>query len=290
MKPKQLSLLAQVKKNERFPIIAQGLHLLAENVEALTADAEILNDRERYRAGGILTSLAAEEAAKAMMLLDLTRIGWDNNETTAEVLKWWYNHLARGLYVRAYEGKPASLKEVHDYMDFYRRERYLDGPNDVDWLFHNEVSHHREAPLYVDYLQNEDGTGSWASPADYASVYLDGFSSPPHQPMIIGVFSSMSAAGLLTVKGLKATRQVWDGVEIDDGTHWTVVEGLNRATLENLYRDPPPTLPTDPALVAALRLVVDGWVFPLTGLNMSETKVSLQEIAQQREDWLAAQY
>jgi hypothetical protein len=69
----------------------------------------------------------------------------------------------------------------------------------------------------------------------------------------------MSAAGLLTVKGLKATCQVWDGVEIDDETHWTVVEGLNRATLESLYRDPPPTLPTDPALVAALRLVVDGW-------------------------------
>lgn len=67
------------------------------------------------------------------------------------------------------------------------------------------------------------------------------------------------------MKGLKATRQVWDGVEIDDDTHWTV------------------------ALVAALRLVVDGWVFPLTGLNMSETKVSRQEIAQQREDWLAEQ-
>jgi len=290
VKPKKLSLLAQVKKAERFPIIAEGLRRLAENVEALTADAEILHDRERYRAGGILTSLAAEEAAKAMMLLDLTRIGWDNNETTDEVLKWWYNHLARGLYVRAYDGKPASLRELREYMDFSRRERYLDGPNDVDWLFPNAISHHREAPLYVDYLQNEDGTGSWASPADYASGYLDGFSSPPPQPMIISVLSSMSAAGFLTVNGLTATRHAWEGVEIDDETHWTVVEGLNRATLENFYRDPPPTLPTDPALVAALRSLVDGWVFPLTGLNMSETKVSLQEIAQQREDWLAAQY
>lgn len=289
MKPKQLGLLAQVKRNERFSIIAEGLHRIAENVEALTADVKVLNDNERYRAGGILTSVAAEEAAKAMMLLDLARIGWDNNETTAEVLRWWYNHLARGLYIRAYEGKPASLSEVRGYLDFYRRERYLDGPNDVDWIFHNEVSRHRESPLYVDYLQNEDGTGSWASPADYASLHLDGFSSPPHEPMIIGVLSSMSAVGLLTVNGLKAIRQVWDGVEVDDETHWTVVADLNRATMENLYCNPPPTLPTDPARVAALRLVVNRWVFPLTGLNMSETKVSLQELARQREDWDAAQ-
>ena len=51
-------------------------------------------------------------------------------------------------------------------VDILRREFYLDGPNDVDWIFRNQILDSRESRLYVDLIADEEGRLTWTSPAD----------------------------------------------------------------------------------------------------------------------------
>ena len=46
----------------------------------------------------------------------------------------------------------------------YGRAYYLAGPNDVDWIFRNQLLSSREDGLYVDYVRYEDGA-AWSTPA-----------------------------------------------------------------------------------------------------------------------------
>ena len=66
---------------------------------------------------------------------------------------------------------PGSLEQLQEYIDHSRHEYYLDGPNDVDWIFRNEVIQGREGTLYVDYVANED-QHSWADPAQFEELFL----------------------------------------------------------------------------------------------------------------------
>jgi hypothetical protein len=54
--------------------------------------------------------------------------------------------------MRACGMRPGTLAELQEYVDNHREEFYLDGPNDVDWIFRNEVLEGREGALYVDYV------------------------------------------------------------------------------------------------------------------------------------------
>lgn len=44
-----------------------------------------------------------------------------------------------GIYVDATQIRPADFREVRERIDRPRRSHYLDGPNDVDWIFRNQL-------------------------------------------------------------------------------------------------------------------------------------------------------
>jgi hypothetical protein len=48
-----------------------------------------------------------------------------------------------------YDGRPASLGDVRRHVDRLRRSLYLDEPNDVDWVFRNEILDRRESRSIV---------------------------------------------------------------------------------------------------------------------------------------------
>jgi hypothetical protein len=48
-------------------------------------------------------------------------------------------------------------------VDRERKEFYLDGPNDVDWIFYNDILRTREETIYVDFVEN-DGQHVWHDP------------------------------------------------------------------------------------------------------------------------------
>ena len=53
---------------------------------------------------------------------DLARSGWKDPHVVNRCVHRFYDHLARGLYDKAYDGAPADLAEVRNYVDGLRQE------------------------------------------------------------------------------------------------------------------------------------------------------------------------
>src|SRR4051812_36897499 len=120
MLPRSLSAILALPKAQRFGVIAEGLERLALSVAALEADASTLADSRRFQGAAVLRCFADEEAAKILILLDVARVGWKQDVDVNVLMKWFYQHLARGLYTEAYNGHPADLAEVRRYVDRLR--------------------------------------------------------------------------------------------------------------------------------------------------------------------------
>ena len=174
MKPRRMQQIRNLPQAQRFPVMAEGLEMMHEHTECLHQDFEALFQQGRLRSAAILRAFAGEEASKVMILLDVARAGWGDQERVQRLLgRAVYDHLSRGLYVRVYEGQPASMQEVREFVDAMRQELYLDGPNSFDWIFRNEIESSREDLLYVDYVETEDGSYYWNSPATHERFIVD---------------------------------------------------------------------------------------------------------------------
>lgn len=286
MQPRRLGTIAQVPERDRFRVLAEGTELLAENVVTLEADATTLGASRRDRGAAVLRCFAEEEAAKVLILFDLARVGWKDHAAVSVCLSSFYSHLARGLYVKAYDGSPADLAEVRRYVDQLRQEYYLDGPMDVDWIFGNEVLASREERLYVDYIEDEHGERHWTGPAARAASFDVPFSFPALASSAIRLVGAMRRIGLLTEQGLAATRGVWDGVILDDTMHWSDIQPLNVAVVDKLAFLLGRAYATDEDR-NALHYVVEHWIFPLTSLDLTIANVELADLKRERERWLA---
>lgn len=280
MKARSLTQILNLPKARRLEVIAEGLGLLTEHVEKLHGDLLHLMGHDRRRGAAVVDALASEEAAKVMILLDLVRMGWEDREAAQRQIRRFYQHMARGIYARVVHGRPADLKEVRRYADGLRQSRYLDGPNDVDWIFRNEILADREDSLYVDYVAAEDQC-FWTTPVSRHEY-------PPLRPnLIIELAIALKRVGCTSVHGLKIIAQAWQGVVITDDTHWQIVEKINREVVGRLHENGL----TMPDLTARdVRLVYEQWTFPLNGVELEEAEVSTATLQAKRERWLAAQW
>ena len=282
MLPRRLATITQTPESSRFSVLAEGMALLAENVATLEADATTLSAARRDRGAAVLRSFAEEEAAKVLIMFDLARAGWKDDDTISSCLRAFYTHISRGLYGRAYDGSPADFAEVRRYVDVLRQEYYLDGPMDVDWIFGNEVVTNREERLYVDYIEDEDGTRRWTGPADRAAIFDEPFRFPMISPTVVRLIAAMRHIGLLTTEGLSATRAVWDGVVVSDTMHWSELRTVNIAVVEHLATVTGREYATKEDRVA-LAYVVDHWIFPLSSLDLTISRVKLDDLKRERE-------
>ena len=257
--------------------------MIAENVVTLAEDIEDLGEKRRDRAAAALRVFAEEEAAKVLIILDLARAGWSDQGATKNALASFYSHLSRGLYVQAHGGSPADVAEVRRYVDIWRREFYLDGPMDVDWIFGNEVITGREERLYVDYVEDENGDRRWVGPKQRSETLDGAFSYPDPPSVVVQLVANMRRIGLLTVAGLEATRQAFDGVLIRDSTHWQDLRPLNIKVIEKLGESGRITADE----MEAVRYVVEHWIFPLTSLDLTLEKVEPADLQRVRDHWLA---
>jgi hypothetical protein len=228
----------------------------------------------------VVDGLAQEEAAKVLILLDVVRIGWRNQALVQRQLRRFYDHLARGIYARVVEGRPADLAEVRRYVDSLRRSHYLDGPNDVDWTFRNEIMAEREDGLYVDYVMAEDER-FWTTPArrdDYPAL---------RPGMVIELVIALDRMGCLSVEGLEVVATAWRGQLIKDDTHWKIVGAINRQVVDALLRV---GLAKPELTDRDVRLILEQWTFPLVHLDLEEEKVKSEDLQAQRDRWLADQW
>lgn len=133
MEPRSFKRIASLPPAERIPFISEGLALLAQNVAELLQEAKFCWP-EAPRASAIAGSVAAEEAAKALMLVDYLRPpkGVDDARLS-EQLGSVIDHVARGVYVESYEGRPVDFPEMRCFLDLVRQPYYLDGPTGYDY-------------------------------------------------------------------------------------------------------------------------------------------------------------
>ena len=89
---------------------------------------------ERSLLGAIL-----EVAGKFLIFVDAARLGRPSQRKLRDQLKRAGDHLAKGLYAKATEIRPADFKELLGFLEPERATLYLDGPNDVDSIFRNEI-------------------------------------------------------------------------------------------------------------------------------------------------------
>jgi hypothetical protein len=98
----------QLPVPKRLDAIAEGLGLLVEHVATLREDALHLAESDKPRGLAVLSAQSEEEAAKALILLDLVRMGWRDNEAVTRQIGRFYDHLARCIYADTTQIRPAS--------------------------------------------------------------------------------------------------------------------------------------------------------------------------------------
>ncbi|WP_328850982.1 hypothetical protein OG994_23385 [Micromonospora globbae] len=272
MEPRRLKAILQLPIKRRFDLIAEGLEALTRQVARLYEDAKHLERLERPHGAGIVEAFVLEEAAKVLILLDLVRTDPRDGRAWSTQISWFYSHLARCLYASAYHGSPASLGEVRGYVDSLRQSHYLDGPNDVDWIFRNQPISERERILYVDLVEAEDDL-IWWGPSEDPVCFISS-----RLPALV---SSLARMGITSREGLDVVCAAWKDVSIDDSMPWWEVREINSKILQSmldgkLHKE-------GSATEDDFSAVMNQWIFPLRTLDLTEKEVSIEELKQKRQ-------
>lgn len=276
MEPRALKRLMQCPQGKRLPRIAEGLELLAAQVNALEGDLSLLAEAERWRGLDILSAQADEEAAKALILLDFVRMDQAPDEALARQLGRFYNHLVRCIYAEMAHMSPADFGEVRRLVDSMRESHYLDGPNDVDWIFRNQLLARREESLYVDYIHEDEGD-RWVTPAAN-----DVFMYPPPVAPIRRLICALQRLGAMSIDGLVVVAGHWSSVRLEDGTHWQETAGINGAIVEELIDQ---GIATPEATAEDVTFAIERWPFPMGDLDLEMLPVDIADLEAKRANW-----
>lgn len=277
MRPRQTVLLGKLRDKEFLREVSVGLLLIAEHVEALEQSAEALQKGKLWRGMEAIRMVADEEAAKFLILVDAVRCPTRKAKQRDQQLKRCHDHTAKGVYVEACDLRPADLAEVERCVRHLRETFYLDGPNDVDWIFRNSIESRREERLYVDYVDDDEGA-VWQSPQYRESVasFLPGRSAASK------LVSSLTRAGLASERGLTLMAQLWRSFDPGPATHWTEVSSRTQATLETLEAS---KLLTSEFVAADVTMIRNSWTFPLHGVDLSRIKVDPDLLREAQRSW-----
>lgn len=203
--------LADLADRKFIEQIADGIPRIADNADSLDRTAERLFSIQEHRASRIIQGFAEEEAAKVLILLDAVRCP---PEHRLDTLRCFYSHLAKRIYALT-----CSFPNVHSFeelcrlIDHERQPHYLDGPNDVDWIFPNSILTKRESDIYVDYVEDitePTGENWWNIPVSYDPV------GPYRRSESVDLACALCEAGARSAEGLAVIADTWRGFVPDD--------------------------------------------------------------------------
>lgn len=269
---KGLRILANVPERERFDIIAKGLPILMKSAEDLLLAAEVLDGHER--AASILIGQATEELAKVLILVDLVRCPTKLRASRVSLMvKWFYSHLARLLYVESQSWKPMHIHQLQEYMDDQRKSHYLDGPVG-EYIFPNSAVFARESQLYADLILYDDGKRTWNEPSNEPSSFTR------NRPLVWTTCSALRDFGAFSRKGLDVVSEAWGRVDFKGDQDWSVARGLTQTMLEGLHKA---KLITEAATEEQLRPLYNQWQIPMYNVDFRQIDVPLDELMEQRD-------
>ena len=262
------------------------MQLLEANIQRLHDAASTLSDSGGHTSAAILGTLATEEAAKVLILLDAVRCPSNRTDDRRRTLLRWNNHLWKGIYAGACNGKlfHQHFADVEKFVSDESALFYLDGPADYEWIFPNPILAKREQGMYVDYVVDLTDPVSaepwWSGPYETEIEYRP---SP-----CLRLVAELSSAGITTAAGLEVVAEVWRTFEPQSQTSVTDLGPYISRTLHELA-----ARGISDGLVPVRRLANQffGWPFPFWSLPgpTRGRKAQRAEILQEREarlEWI----
>lgn len=216
-----------------------------------------------------------EEAAKSLILPDLVRMGWRDQAAASRQLGYFSQHLPRRIYAEMVEMRPATFGEVRELVGSMRPSLYLDGPNDVDWIFRNQLIAEREQTLYVDFV-DYDGTCEWVTPAGYDRAFYGA------RTVAADLVIAMHKLGITSREGLDVVAAAWVGCSIVDDTHWQEIVPINSRVPDGVAAM---SAAQADASADDASLVLDRWGFPIGNLDLREFQVDRKALQKRRAKW-----
>jgi AbiV family abortive infection protein len=232
------------------------LAAIFENATRIAASVQILAREKQYRGSKILKAMSDEEAAKYLILMDAIRCPRKPEKRLSDHLNKFNHHLAKGIYADACAWRPVDLSEVRQHIESECQKYYLDGPNDIDWVFENWIIRQREEAFYVDYLEY-DKTHEWISPERYEAV-SSGFFFSSESPAI-KLVRALHEVGVCKPKSLKVVAELWRTLPFTDQSKHDELRDYNIKTLQKLREEGQLNNGNEDAHGR----IVEFWLFPL---------------------------
>jgi AbiV family abortive infection protein len=270
MKTRQFKQLAGKGFTQRLPLLIEGLAAIATNVRSIAAELNVCVDAQAYRAAKLLRNISREEAGKFLVLIDSCRAPGSDQATISRQFERAGNHLAKLIYAQVADYSIASQPELLRAIDGHRQALYLDGPNDYDWIFLNELIAERENALYVDLVESEGALG-WSSPCND-----DGLVTAPKSLRLV---EEIMKTGIVSQPGFPVLQEAWRGFDPTADTHHNEWVRRSTAALEAF---------------AAQHEVCDGWdniagwvayewPMPMVAIDIKQVDVTAEELSKRRE-------
>jgi hypothetical protein len=191
--------------------------------------------------------------------------------------------LAKGIYVEVCEwGGVLTFGEMSEHIEMERASHYLDGPNNVDWIFPNQILQHREDNLYVNYVR-EDGNGAsrfWTSPANDPTGTL--FPIHNRESEVVRLVKAQQETGMTSAKGLSVVASIWRPVRMSAGFDIDGLRKLNLRTLQTMEDQNILNVVSD----ETVRSVVQLWTFPLYDLDLGMRDVDRSALRDTQAAWV----
>ncbi|WP_299614947.1 hypothetical protein [Pelagibius sp.] len=272
---RQVRVLCQMPQKKRLEVIAQGLPIILSSAQGFRQASLAL--KSNLREAEVLAGFAEEEAAKILILIDAVRCPTKILPSRmGPIVSWFYDHLARLIYADAVTWKPMHVAQLREYVDMSRRAHYVDGLVG-EYILPNWSIYERESRLYADIEDYGDGNIRWNSPTNQV---LDFFTSSDHA---LSVAEAMSALGMFTIEGLKATSEVWGQVAFTSMEGHSDAEHLTKELLRRLVSE---RLLSEDVTQADVNVLFDRWQLPMYDFDFSPIHASRVELRAEQQSIL----
>ena len=250
-----------------FAVVCEGIQTIMKYVEHLQSCAERLSKIGEPHGEEIMASLAEEEAAKVLILVDFIRCPKQSHLERKKTLQAFYSHTAKAIYACLCDhSSPRDWEDTEQQVEYLKEAYYLDGgdPTEEIDIQASLATGQRMPMLYVDYyeldLTVDNGTCQWGAPTD---LYFCG-----HKPReSVTIARALHHLGLTTREGLKVMAEYWRPTSPNDWVR------ESKWHLNGKYLDYFSSRAGDQRTTHGDegRLLCDAWPLPLYPLNFLKT-------------------
>jgi hypothetical protein len=263
--------MCQMSFEDRLAFIAKGLPIILASAEGFQGGSCQIADYPRE--AEVLEGFAKEEAAKILILIDAVRCPPSLVASKLSLItKRFYDHRARLIYAQVAEWWFEDVARMRVAVEPLCKTHYLEG-NMGEYILPNSAIYTRESKLYADVEVYEDGLPVWNAPKGFPYRFR-------HVPAALSVCKAMSALGVFTLAGLRATSEIW-GQEFF--TENESIRDAERLTKELIGRLIVEGLPAVNASQEHVDTLYRHWPLPMYDVDLAEIPVTLDELKEEQE-------